>query len=624
MANMIDYDTKVLQVKNLRKYFRVGAGRRKLLIPAVDGVTFNVHKREVFGVVGESGSGKTTLGRTIIKLYQPTDGSVTLNDVMISAGTMTFLESIKRIKQKLEDDITALNPSKIKSIELKREANAKINRLEQEIAQLKKDLAKEILGITKQFDLFRAEQYRINALKEIDKQKVLFDFNQKVRNIKLSLQNESLLKYKNEIKIANLKLQNKVSGLKDSAALQQTTINERIVNLQQAHQAFLLNLKSAYAPQIEADAKKMLTKTQVQQEISSFNKDKLIRLKEIDALYQKELDKLVAPSKATYADDKAKVQTHFDALINKLNLEIKQIKEQLKTDLSMLPKNTKAFNEDVNIKNNINKLKAEANAKILELKHQLQQAKRVNHSSDTLRESQKMQMIFQDPISSLNPRMTVKEIIGEGLVIQGKLKKKEIEKKVAEVLELVGLSPEYASRYPHEFSGGQRQRIGVARALIMNPNVIIADEPISALDVSIRAQIINLLFNLREKLGLTILFIAHDLSVVRFFCDRIAVMFNGKVVEMASSEELFRNPMHPYTVSLLSAIPQPDPDYEKNRKRINYNPRQHDYRTDFPTLREIGPNHQVLANQAEFEAMKQRYIAPAIESIKKGKGSNEK
>jgi oligopeptide transport system ATP-binding protein len=204
--------------------------------------------------------------------------------------------------------------------------------------------------------------------------------------------------------------------------------------------------------------------------------------------------------------------------------------------------------------------------------------------------------------------MTVREIIGEGLIIENTLSKKEIAKKVEDALVLVGLSPEYASRYPHEFSGGQRQRIGVARALIMNPNIIIADEPISSLDVSIRAQIINLLFNLREKLGLTVLFIAHDLSVVRFFCDRIAVMFNGKVVEMASSEELFKNPLHPYTVSLLSAIPQPDPEYEKNRKRIQYNPGQHDYRIDKPSLREVSPGHLVFANQSEFNQIQEKNV----------------
>jgi oligopeptide transport system ATP-binding protein len=177
----------------------------------------------------------------------------------------------------------------------------------------------------------------------------------------------------------------------------------------------------------------------------------------------------------------------------------------------------------------------------------------------------------------------------------------------------VGLSADYATRYPHEFSGGQRQRIGIARALIMNPNFIIADEPISALDVSIRAQVINLLTELREELGLTILFIAHDLSVVRFFCDRIAVMYYGKIVELAPSEELFARPMHPYTRSLLSAIPQPDPDYEKGRKRINYNPSQHDYRIDKPSLRDVAPGHSVYANDKEFEIIKKEYAKSLAE-----------
>ncbi|NMA06052.1 MAG: ATP-binding cassette domain-containing protein [Acholeplasmataceae bacterium] len=221
--------------------------------------------------------------------------------------------------------------------------------------------------------------------------------------------------------------------------------------------------------------------------------------------------------------------------------------------------------------------------------------------------SQKMQMIFQDPISSLNPRMTVREIVGEGLIIGKKHTNEEITKRVEEVLELVGLSKDHAMRYPHEFSGGQRQRIGVARALIMEPNFIIADEPISALDVSIQAQVINLLQDLKKKLDLTILFIAHDLSVVRFFCDRIAVMYNGKIMELAESEELFRHPLHPYTKSLLSAIPVPDPDYEKDRKRLHYNPRMHDYRFDKPSLREIVEGHFVYVNDKEFEEMKKEY-----------------
>lgn len=214
----------------------------------------------------------------------------------------------------------------------------------------------------------------------------------------------------------------------------------------------------------------------------------------------------------------------------------------------------------------------------------------------------KIQMIFQDPVDSLDPRMTVEDIIQEGLTIQGLRNKKENSQKVVEVLNQVGLIPEYASRYPHEFSGGQRQRIGIARAIIMNPELLICDEPISALDVSIRAQIINLLNDLKDQYKLTILFIAHDLSVVKYFCDRIAVMYFGEIVELTTSEELFKHPLHPYTKALLSAIPKPDPITERNRTRIPYNPvTDHDYSKEKPTLTEIRPGHFVLANRTEIE-----------------------
>ena len=217
-----------------------------------------------------------------------------------------------------------------------------------------------------------------------------------------------------------------------------------------------------------------------------------------------------------------------------------------------------------------------------------------------------IQMIFQDPIASLNPRMTVREIISEGLVINGITDQAYIDEKVYEILELVGLVREHAGRYPHEFSGGQRQRIGIARAVIMHPEMLIADEPISALDVSIQAQVINLLNELRDRLNLTILFIAHDLSVVKYFSDRIGVMYFGHMVELASSDELFDNPLHPYTKSLLSAIPLPDPQSEKNRTRIVYNSLvEHDYSVDKPSLREIKPGHFVRCNDAEEKRYKE-------------------
>lgn len=221
-----------------------------------------------------------------------------------------------------------------------------------------------------------------------------------------------------------------------------------------------------------------------------------------------------------------------------------------------------------------------------------------------------MQMIFQDPTASLNPRMTVRDIIAEGLKINGVRNKKRINDEVNKMLELVGLLPEHAQRYPHEFSGGQRQRIGIARALIMKPELIIADEPVSALDVSIQAQIINLLNNIREELGLTIIFIAHNLSVVKYFCDRIAVMYYGKIVELASSDELFAHPFHPYTISLLSAVPHPDPIHERDRERIKYNPEtDHDYSIQKTRMVEITKDHYVYCSEDEEKEYKAKLEA---------------
>ncbi len=213
-----------------------------------------------------------------------------------------------------------------------------------------------------------------------------------------------------------------------------------------------------------------------------------------------------------------------------------------------------------------------------------------------------IQMIFQDPMSSLDPRMTVRAIVTEGLVIQGERDAKILNDRAVEALAKVGLPAAYADRFPHEMSGGQRQRVGIARAIVMKPDIIIADEPVSALDVSVQAQVINLLNDLKNEMGLTIIFIAHDLSVVKYFSDRIMVMNAGRTMEIADSDELFADPLHPYTKSLLSAIPLPDPIEEKKRRRIVYDPATcHDYSKEQPTLREVKPGHSVLCNTAEFE-----------------------
>lgn len=218
----------------------------------------------------------------------------------------------------------------------------------------------------------------------------------------------------------------------------------------------------------------------------------------------------------------------------------------------------------------------------------------------------KIQMIFQDPSASLNERATIEYIISEGLMNFKLFKnKRDRIEKVEKITKDVGLLPEHLTRYPHEFSGGQRQRVGIARSVVMEPEFIIADEPISALDVSIRAQVLNLLKKFQEEKGLTYLFIAHDLSVVRFISDRIVVIYRGKIMEIAESEELFAYPLHPYTKSLISAIPIPDPAIEKSKKLVVYEPeKMHDYSVEKPELVDLGNGHMVYGSPSEIEQYK--------------------
>ena len=365
----------LLSVQHLEQFFKMG--RRQL--KAVNDVSFDIYKGEVFGLVGESGCGKTTTGRSIIRLYDITGGSVYFDGQRICAGINTYKETIKQAKAKANAQL----------VELKKQP-ATPERDEQ-IAQINADLNKVI---EEQTALIKSARYDHKHCNKV------FAEHQK-----------NLVREKYEPMLANMP---------------------------------------------EGEEKKAL-QAEYKEALRLAGKDRIMN---------------------------------------------------------------------------------------------------------------KMQMIFQDPIASLNPRMTVREIIAEGLVIRGIKDKAFIDEQVYKVLDLVGLVPEHASRYPHEFSGGQRQRIGIARALAVNPKCIICDEPVSALDVSIQAQIINMFEELQEKLGLTYLFIAHDLLVVKHISDRIAVMYLGHIVEMGPANEIYNHPSHPYSISLLSAVPIPDPDYAKNHKRI--------------------------------------------------------
>ena len=237
----------------------------------------------------------------------------------------------------------------------------------------------------------------------------------------------------------------------------------------------------------------------------------------------------------------------------------------------------------------------------------------ISGKKDMLQFRRDVQMIFQDPYASLNPKMKIRDIIAEGIDINSLASSsKERNERINELLELVGLNPDHATRYPHEFSGGQRQRIGIARALAVKPRFIVADEPISALDVSIQAQVVNLLMDLQKSQDLTFLFIAHDLSMVKYISDRIGVMNAGKLLELAPAEEVYNRPLHPYTESLLSAVPLPDPEYERGRVRTQYVPRELNGEEE---LREITPGHFVYCRESDVEGLKQKKEAYSKENV---------
>lgn len=409
----------LLRVDHLEQFFQSGRYVNK----AVNDVSFTIKKGEVFGLVGESGCGKTTTGRSIIRLYDITGGSVYFDGTRIGAGIRPYKEAINKANAEYKAKLAELEKEWLEALNNGEDYDKVEKTYQEKLAELKSDLIDTI-----------------NLNKE-------------------------------KIKLAKFDHKN---------------------------------------------CNKEFAKAEVEK---------------VNQLYDKKIENA--------AED-----------------EIEELEKERKEAIRIAKKS---------------------------------------------RIMNKIQMIFQDPIASLDPRMTVREIIAEGLIIRGIKDKEYIDEQVYKILDTVGLVPEHATRYPHEFSGGQRQRIGIARAIILNPELIIADEPISALDVSIQAQVINLLNDLSKKMGLTTLFIAHDLAVVKYFSNRIAVMYYGKIVEMASSDELFAHPFHPYTKSLLSAIPLPDPYTEKKRKRITYNPmKDHNYSHEQPTMKEIYPGHFVYCNTEEY------------------------
>lgn len=600
----VDYSQKVLEVKNLKKHFYIGAGKTKITNRAVDDVTFDIYKREVFGLVGESGCGKTTTGRTIINLYKPTDGDIYLNGRRIGAGIATHVSNISKIKKDLKQNILNLDARKLAIFNLKKELRAQLSDISYQKRIKARDLQEQIALVKQDIEHYHTQVFNTKNVYTLDVESIKYKFTlDKTELLDLTI-NKAQNDQDNELAIAKTKFNKKLEGLKESAALDKEVIQQRIVDLKVEYENEVKDIHAKFKELIVASEAARVHKSTVKQRITDKKTQMKKDLADRKARFEKDMNAIPKPDYDAVKQKIVALNQAYKSEVATLNAQAKELKNQAKAKIAAVPQATVNETEKAQIAEKIALLKQTAKAEIEVQKAEIVKIKEIYRGSDSTVSAGDMQMIFQDPISSLNPRMTVKEIIGEGLTVQGISSKDEIDVKVKEVLRLVGLAPEYATRYPHEFSGGQRQRIGIARALIMNPTMIIADEPISALDVSIRAQVINLLTHLKEELDLTILFIAHDLSVVRFFCDRIAVMYAGKIVELASSEELFKNPIHPYTKSLLSAIPQPDPDYEKGRKRTSYNPRQHDYRHDKPSMREVSKDHFVYLNQQEFDALK--------------------
>lgn len=560
-------DEVLLKVEHLCQYFKMGAGRE---LKAVDDVSFDIKKGEVFGLVGESGCGKTTTGRSIIKLYDITSGDVYFKGQRICAGTRSYKDAIKKAKEeyaaackelkgKLREE-NAADPGKAQE-----HRQAFLSAVSEKKAALKAFVAEQKQAIcSARYDHKKCEKIYFNKLKGEYREAV-----ERAGGNAEALMPEEKEKYRSVINQPKIPkkawLITIFSLLAAAVILLAVCISQYVVYNRQygGYESVFARVESS-----DADAGTTTVSFTVN------NED------------DEPVDYEVVLS---YFDPALGVSTPEQTVRLRVYINADAPAENV---LTYLPQATAAHILLIFF------FVAAAAALVIALY--------VNERYNPSRLITQIQMIFQDPIASLNPRMTVKDIIAEGLVIEGVKDKKYIEKQVYDVLELVGLVPEHAGRYPHEFSGGQRQRIGVARSVIMRPELIIADEPVSALDVSIQAQVINLLNDLRSKLGLTILFIAHDLSVVKYFSDRIGVMYFGKMVELAPSDELFAHPLHPYTKSLLSAIPLPDPEYEKNRKRFVYNPlAEHDYSVEQPTMREIAPGHFVLCNTAEYE----KYLA---------------
>ncbi|ATZ18888.1 oligopeptide ABC transporter ATP-binding protein [Williamsoniiplasma somnilux] len=605
----------IIKVRDLLIEF--GNGKKK--IKAVKGVTFDVYKGETFGLVGESGSGKTTVGRAVMGIQPLSDGAIYFKN---------------RMAYGMSPDLFKLNIAILKNLD-----------------KMKSNQDTTTLRLNTYLEEFKRVDYKYTQSKYYDfKTKTLKEYPDGVSRIipeGVNLKKTKLVTHKKDANLSFVKVAVK-DNLKSLL---------KILRIQQKTLRFI----DSISDWIDIDKELDLAINKYQKETYNL----VAGIKELENKIWNALEKM-SKIKQDVIEGKSNSVSKF---FNDLGTELKEI-ITLHKSISTLIK--MAENEQfINIaltspsrlrnkyknqieqkiqkhKNQNNILMAEKYQNILELmnlKNIQEQIKKseIFEMPNAKRQrnlKKEMQMIFQDPASSLNERMAIEQIIAEGLdnfpelyknedaanaymewfnsnedAKAGTIKRSDVKWKdvkhflVLQLLTTVGMLPEHLSRYPHEFSGGQRQRIGIARALVMKPSFIVADEPISALDVSIRAQVMNLLAKFQQELDLTYIFIAHDLSVVRFVADRIAVIYRGDIVELAEADELFYNPLHPYTKSLLSAVPLPDPEQERKKVHYKYEPEiEHsDYLVDFPQWVEVKNGHFIYANERELKAYKKAY-----------------
>ena len=591
--NEIKQDDTLLEVKNLKMYFDITTGFFKTTpLKAVDNVSFSIKKGETLGVVGESGCGKTTLGRSIMNLYNPSSGDVIFEGMSISA-----FSDLKKIQKERKFELRMLKFDSNKKF--KDQKKIEFDKVNEELSTKKasldatefKNTKAEAYALVNQKLVEYRQELQRNLQVDIAALNEKYDQKYEEKKAEITSKLESIEATKNEalskLEVVAKSTDPSTSDVDSKIAVLKEEANRNIAS---AKQEMLPKLEAAKEVKNEAMVKLQEKKSEDKQKLaSSSNKKKTKKDNWVEerVMYEKII--------ADYHIEKSKAYGKYQKTKN-------EIKSALKADIKNIRQESKYYSY-IDAKNDI--IDAYKTSK-----------KRVKSSAKYRMKNFRKQctMVFQDPYSSLNPRMTVQDIIAEPLDVNHLYSTKEERRsKVLELMKKVGLSPEQSTRYAHEFSGGQRQRIGIARALAVNPQFIVCDEPVSALDVSIQAQVINTFEDLQNELGLTYLFIAHDLLVVRHISDRIAVMYLGKVVELAETNELFNGALHPYTISLLSAVPQPDPKTARANKRIILEgdvpsplnvpsgcpfrtrcPRACERcKTEIPTLQEVKPGHFV-------------------------------